>query len=70
MKLRVYDNNGRERWVSLGQRVPQGWFDGSSFPVRQLDKDCIVRVGKEEGNPYDQYCPTRKVLYLEEIPNK
>ena len=64
MKLRVYDNKGRERWLAPGQVAPAGWMDEKGNP---FEKAQIVITVKEEGNPYEQFQRVRWLISLKEF---
>lgn len=66
MKIRVYDNKGRERWMNPGQRIPVGWYDSKCRPVT---KDSIVSIGLiDDSNPYDEVpLHIQKHLYIKEL---
>lgn len=61
MKIRVYDERGRERWLGPGQIAPAGWFNDKG---EELTVNHVVISGREEGNPYDQGDYGRKVVSL------
>jgi hypothetical protein len=67
MKMRVYDNNGRERWMAAGQIVPKGWMVEESQSFKVLDKDFKVIMMVEEGNPYDQISKNQYSLKIQPI---
>jgi len=43
-KILVWDDKGRERWVSEGQIVPKGWYcqTNPKEPPRPLETDGVV----------------------------
>jgi hypothetical protein len=61
MKIRVYDNRGRERFLSAGQTAPAGWFRDGQPPVELTESATVVEC-RGEGNPYDQ--DSRETVYL------
>lgn len=67
MKMRVYDERGRERWVSAGQIVPAGWYVQKEKEMVCLQAEHIVSIKKEPGNPFDQHARNNFYLELKEI---
>ena len=53
LKIRVYDNRGRERFLSVGQTAPAGWFRDGQPPVELTEPATVVEF-LDEGNPYDE----------------
>jgi hypothetical protein len=67
MKMRVYDNRGKERWVSAGTVVPIGWYDGNCQPI-ETEKKVVLREGGDNW-AYEQY-PEKTVYELKLVDNK
>lgn len=65
MKIRYHDNKGRERWAAAGEIVPAGSFINNG--QTRLDKNHIIAIGIEEGNPYDQCNKQTRYLYFKQI---
>lgn len=61
MKIQVYTNEGKVKYLSPGQIAPAGWFNSKCEP---LEVDHVVLIGTEEGNPYDQYSSPKKFPIL------
>lgn len=64
MKIRCYDNRGKERWMSTGQTIPAGWYSGDAT---LLEVDHIVKINIVQGNPYDQYNEKKYYLTIEPV---
>lgn len=64
MKIRCYDNKGRERWMAAGQVIPAGWYDKDT---NLLSEDHMVKMKASDDNPYEQYNHKEYSLYLEKV---
>jgi hypothetical protein len=68
MKIRCYNDKGRETFVSSGQIIPAGWFDGQCQPfTREMRVELIVIRGEDLDLDLDDPRNVRKFLAV--VPN-
>jgi hypothetical protein len=63
MKMRLYDNKGQERWVSVNTEIPAGWYNGD---CEVLNKPHVVKFEKNV-NFSTEDLAYRQTLVLEEL---
>lgn len=64
MKLRVYDNKGRERWASVNELIPAGWYDSE---CQVLTEPRIVKIMNINDISGDMDYKNRNVLFLDKL---
>jgi hypothetical protein len=68
MKIRCYNSKGRETFVSAGQIIPAGWFDGQCEPfTREMRVELVVVRGEDLDMDEDDHRNVRKFLAV--VPN-
>jgi hypothetical protein len=68
MKIRCYNDKGRETFVSSGQIIPAGWFDGQCQPfTREMRVELVVVRGEDLDMDEDDHRNVRKFLAV--VPN-
>lgn len=63
MKLRVYDNTGKERWVAVNAVIPAGWYNED---CEVLNKPHVVKFEKYPNLTLEN-AANKYTLILEEL---
>lgn len=61
--MRLYDNKGQERWMSVGAEIPAGWYNGD---CEVLNTPHVVKFEKN-ANFSTEDLTYKQTLVLEEL---